>query len=85
MLLLFYTSNTLLSSFLIYNFNIIFFYTIVTFFVVLPLVCLILFALDVYYGLFCIDTSFVFVFIWLLIPAFFTINLFSYLLKVFHA
>ena len=84
-LLLFYTCNTFLSFFLIHNNHAVFFYTIVIFLIVFPIICLILFALDVHYGLFCIDTSFVLVLIWLLTPIFFIVNLVSYILKVIHA
>ena len=84
-LLLFYTCNTFLSFSLIHNNHAIFFYTIVMFLIVLPIICLLLFALDVYYGLFCTDTSFVLVFVWLLIPVLFIVNLISYILTVIHA
>ncbi len=84
-LLLFYTCNTFLSFFLIYNNHAVFFYTIVIFLIVFPVICLILFALDVHYGLFCIDTSFVLVFVWLLTPVLFIVTLVSYILKVIHA
>ena len=84
-LLLFYTCNTFLSFFLIHNNHAVFFYTIVIFLIVFPIICLILFALDVHYGLFCIDTSFVLVLVWLLTPVLFVVNLISYILKVIHA
>lgn len=84
-LLLFYTCNTILSFFLIHNHHVLFFYLIIIFLVLFPLLCLILFALDVRYGLFCIDTSFAVVFVWLLMPLFFTVNLFLYIVKIFHA
>ncbi|MBM4066583.1 MAG: hypothetical protein FJ266_13250 [Planctomycetes bacterium] len=83
-LLLFYTCNTFLSFFLVHN-HAVFFYTIVMFLIVLPILCLILFALDVHYGLFCIDTSFVLVIVWLLMPVLFVVSLVSYILKVIHA
>ena len=83
-LLLFYTSSTFLSFSLIYNNHAVFFYTIAMFLIVLPIICLILFALDVHYGLFCIDTSFVLVLVWLLTPVLFIVNLISYILKVVH-
>ncbi len=84
-LLLFYTCNTFLSFFLLHNNHAVFFYTIVIFLIVFPVICLILFALDVHYGLFCIDTSFVLVFVWLLTPILFIVTLVSYILKVIHA
>lgn len=84
-LLLFYTCNTFLSFFLTHNNHTVFFYTIVIFLVVFPILCLILFALDVRYGLFCIDSSFVLVLVWLLTPVLFVVNLISYIIKVIHA
>ena len=84
-LILFYTSNTFLSFFLIHNHHTVFFYIIVIFFVALPIICLLLFALDIRYALFCTDTSFVLVFVWLLIPVLFIVNLISYILTVIHA
>lgn len=84
-LILFYTSNTFLSFFLIHNNHAVFFYTIVIFLIIFPMICLILFALDVHYGLFCIDTSFVLVLVWLLTPVLFIVTLVSYILKIIHA
>lgn len=84
-LLLFYTCNTFLSFSLIHNQHIVFFYTIAIFLIAFPVICLMLFALDTLYGLFCTDTSFVLVIVWLLIPALFIVNLISYILKVIHA
>lgn len=83
-LLLFYTGNTLLSFFLIHNHHIAFFYIIIIFLVAFPIICLLLFALDIRYALFCIDTSFALVIVWLLIPVLFIVNLISYILKVVH-
>jgi hypothetical protein len=51
----------------------------------LPIICLILFALDTHYALFCIDTSFVFMIVWPFIAMFFFINLICYLFHVIHA
>ncbi len=84
-LLVFYTCNTFLSFFLTHNNHAVFFYTIVTFLVVFPIICLVLFALDVRYGLFCIDSSFVLVLVWLLTPVLFVVTLISYIIKVIHA
>ena len=84
-LLLFYTCNTFFSFCLIHNNHAFFFYTIVIFLIIFPIICLILFALDVYYGLFCIDTSFVLFLVWLLTPVLFIVNLVSHILKVIHA
>lgn len=83
-LILFYACNTLLSSFLFYNHQTVLFSIIVTVFVAFPVICLIVFAVDTYFAVFCTDTSFVFVLVWLLIPMLFIINLISYLLKPIH-
>lgn len=84
-LLLFYTCNTFLSFFLIHNYSIILFYTIIIFLVAFPIICLILFVLDIRYALFCVDTSFVVILVWLLLPVLFVANLISYLLTVIYA
>lgn len=82
-LLLFYTSNTFL-SFLLFSHQTVLFSVIVTLFVALPIICLIIFAVDMYFAIFCTDTSFVFVLVWLLMPLFFIINLVRYILKIVH-
>lgn len=82
-LILFYAGSTLLSSSLFSDYPVLLCLIIIVF-VALPVMCLILFALDVQYGLFCTDTSFVFVLIWLLIPVLFSINLIRYLFKVIY-
>ena|SRR3989337_744456 len=84
-LLLFYACNSFLSFSLIHNNHAFFFYTIVIFLIIFPIICLILFALDVHYGLFCIDTSFVLILVWLLTPVLFIVNFISYILTVIHA
>lgn len=84
-LILFYASSTLLSFSLFHTHQTVLFYIIVTIFVALPIVCLTLFAVDAYFAVFCTDTSFVFVLVWLLIPMLFIINLISYLVKAIHA
>jgi len=84
-LVLFYTCNTFLSSLLFYDHLTILFYIIIVIFVALPIICLITFALDTHYALFCTDTSFVFVLVWFFIPAFFIVNLIRYLFKIIHA
>lgn len=83
-LILFYTESTFLSASL-FSHQPFFLCTIIIVLVALPITCLILFALDTYYGLFCTDTSFVFVLVWLLIPALFFINFIKYLFKVLYA
>ena len=83
-LFLFYTCNTFLSSLLFLNHPLLF-CIIGIFFIALPIICLILFALDTHYALFCIDTSFVFMIVWPFIAMFFFINLICYLFHVIHA
>lgn len=83
-LFLFYTCNTILSSILFHNHPILF-CIIGIFFVALPVICLILFALDTQYALFCTDSSFVFVIVWPFIAMFFFINLIWYLFHVIQA
>ena len=78
-LLLFYACNTYLSQILLYHPHPLLFYIIITLFLIFPLVCLILFALDVRYGLFCTDTTFIIIFVWLLIPAYLMTNIILYL------
>ncbi|OOP56545.1 MAG: hypothetical protein AYP45_08665 [Candidatus Brocadia carolinensis] len=83
-LILFYTASTFLSSSLFSN-HPLFLCIIIIVFIALPILCLIIFALDVQYGLFCTDTSFVFILVWLLIPALSFINFITYLFKVLYA
>jgi hypothetical protein len=83
-LTLFYTGSTLLSSSLLSHHPAVL-CSIIIVFVALPVLCLLLFAADVQYGLFCTDTSFVFVLVWLLIPLLFSINLIIYLFKDIYA
>ncbi len=84
-LLLFYIFNACISFSLFYNHHVIIFYVIVVIFIALPIICLITFAFDVHYALFCIDTSFAVVVVWLLIPAFFAVNLIAYIVRIIHA
>lgn len=83
-LILFYTGSTFLSASL-FSHHPLFLCIIIIVFIALPVMCLILFALDVQYGLFCTDTSFVFVLVWLLIPGLFTIHYIKYLFMVIYA
>jgi len=73
-LLLFFSCNVYISALLLYDNLVLFFYTIILLFVLCPVACLILFVIDVYSGLFCTDTSFIIVLVWLLLPAFFITN-----------
>ncbi len=83
-LLVFYTSNAFLSFILFYGHQTILFYTIIILFIVFPIICLIIFVLDRYHALFCTDTSFIIVLVWLFIPMLFAVNLMVSLLKVIH-
>ena len=83
-LLVFYVCNGLLSSSFFYNTHVIFFYIIMIFFVAFPVVCLIIFALDTHYALFCTDASFLVVFVWLFIFLFFLINLIAFAMRIIY-
>ena len=83
-LLLFYTCNTILSFLLLHNHSIIF-YIAVSIFVALPIICLIIFAIDMRYALFCTDMSFAFVIVWIFIPVFFIVNLIIYIFRLIYA
>lgn len=82
-LLLFYIANFFL-SFLLLNTHPTFFITIIILFLAFPIICLLIFVADTYYALFCTDTSFVLVIVWLLMPAFFMINLIVYIFRILH-
>lgn len=82
-LILFYTGSTILSSSLFSDYPV-FLCLIIIVFIALPVICLILFALDVQYGFFCTDSSFIFVLVWLLIPVLFAINFITYLFMVIY-
>ena len=83
-LIVFYVCNGLLSSAFFYNTHVIFFYIIMAFFVAFPVMCLIIFALDTHYALFCTDASFLVVFVWLFIFLFFLINLIAFVTRIIH-
>jgi hypothetical protein len=83
--LVFYATNFFLSFFLFYDFHLILFIAITTLFLAFPVSCIVIFSLDTFYALFCTDTSFVFVIVWLLMPIFFIINLISYIITIVHA
>ena len=84
-LFLFYICNSILSFSLLHNNSIIFFYIIVTILVAFPIICLLIFAIDMRYALFCTDMSFALVIVWLLIPVFFVVNLIIYIFQIIHA
>lgn len=82
LLFLFYVSNVMLSSSLLYNRFLVLFCILAAIGVVFPIICLILFALDTRYGLFCTDSSFVVVIVWLLAPVLLVINSMAFAAKV---
>ena len=82
--LLFYSCSVLLSHLLLLNHPVIF-YIIIALLVAFPIICLIIFVFDVYRALFCIDTSFVFVVVWLLMPALFVVNFVIYVVNIIYA
>ncbi len=73
--LIFIVSNIILAHGLLYEDYTIFFYMLMMPCVVLPVSCLIGFALDVKYGIFCIDTSFSSIVAWIFTPILLPINL----------
>ena len=73
--LIFFISNILFAHSLLYENYVIFFYLLLTLCVVFPVSCLIAFALDVKYGIFCIDTSFSSIIAWVFSPILLPINL----------
>ncbi|KAA0251005.1 MAG: hypothetical protein DWB56_09760 [Candidatus Jettenia sp.] len=83
-LLLFYGTNFFLSFFLL-NTHITLFIIIIILFLAFPIICLLIFVVDTYRALFCTDTSFVLVIVWLLMPPFFMINLIVYTFRIIHA
>lgn len=83
-LIVFYTSSVYLDSFLFSHCPSIVFITMVTLFVAIPFVCLLIFAIDTHFALFCTDTSFALVVVWLLAPVLLAINSISYLVKMLH-
>ncbi len=84
-LFLFYTSNAFLSFFLFYEHQTVLFYTMIILFIVFPALCLIIFIADRYYAIFCTDTSFVIVIVWLFIPVLFMVNFVVVLLRGIYA
>ncbi len=78
--LVFFVSNIILSHSILYQDHMIFFYLLLMPFVVFPVSCLIAFALDVMYGIFCIDTTFTILVAWIFVPIILPINLIIYYL-----
>lgn len=83
-LILFYAASVYLDSILFSPCPSIAFVALVTLFVAIPLVCLVIFAVDTHFALFCADTSFALVIVWLLAPVLLVINFISYLVKMLH-
>ena len=73
--LIFIVSNIIFAHGLLYEDYTIFFYLLMVPCVVFPVSCLIGFALDVKYGIFCIDTSFSSIVAWVFSPILLPINL----------
>ncbi len=83
-LILFYASSVYLNAFLFSHSPSMVFITLVALFVALPFVCLVIFALDTHFALFCADTSFALVIVWLFAPVLLAINFISYLVKMLY-
>ncbi len=83
-LILFYASSVYLDALLFSHCPSIVFVAMVALFVVAPFACLLIFALDTHFALFCSDTSFALVIIWMLAPVFLVINFISFLVKILH-
>ena len=73
--LVFFVSNIIFVHGLLYEDHTLFFYLLLITCVVFPVSCLIAFALDVKYGIFCIDTSFSSIIAWTFSPILLPINL----------
>jgi len=73
--LVFFVSNIIFAHGLLYEDHTLFFYLLLITCVVFPVSCLIAFALDVKYGIFCIDTSFSSIIAWTFSPILLPINL----------
>ncbi len=79
--LLFFLSNIMFAHSLLYEHHTFSFYLLIMIFVVFPVSCLIAFAFDVKYAIFCIDTSFSLVIAWAFSPILLPINLVFYLIN----
>lgn len=73
--LIFFASNIIFAHSLLYEDYTAFFYLLMALSVVFPVLCLTAFALDVKYGIFCIDTSFSSIIAWIFSPILLPINL----------
>ncbi len=79
--LVFFIANIMLAHGLFYEHHAFFFYFLITLCVAFPVSCLIAFAFDVRYAIFCIDTSFSLMIAWAFSPIMLPINLIVYFLK----
>jgi len=73
--LMFFASNIIFAHSILYQDHTIFFFLLLMPFVMFPVSCLIAFALDVIYGIFCIDTTFAILLAWIFAPIILPINL----------
>jgi hypothetical protein len=73
--LIFFVSNIMLAHGLLYEQYAVFFYLLLMLCVVFPVSCLVAFAFDVKYAIFCIDTSFSLMIAWIFSPILLPINL----------
>ncbi len=73
--LIFFISNIIFAHGLLYENYAISFYLLMMPCVVFPVSCLVAFALDVKYGIFCIDTSFSSIIAWVFSPILLPVNL----------
>ncbi len=81
--ILFYGLNIYMSGEIFYRDHLVVFCVLTTFTFLIPLFCLITFAFDVKYALFCIDTSFLVPLVWLIGPIILPVNaLFYFIIKV---
>lgn len=73
--LVFFVSNIIFAHILLYQDHTVFFYLLLIAFVMFPVSSLIAFALDVMYGIFCIDTTFAILAAWIFAPIILPVNL----------
>ncbi len=73
--LIFFVSNIMLAHGLLYEHYTVFFYLLLMLCVVFPVSCLVAFAFDIKYAIFCIDTSFSMMVAWIFSPILLPINL----------
>ena len=81
-LIIFYISNFIVTDTIFYDNHVYLFYFVITFSCILPVIFLIIFALDVKYALFCIDTSFLVPLIWVMVPPIVVLNVIMLIIMV---